>query len=296
MKLQSHTIRLWVVGLLSLLAFTLAACAPAAKGRQSKAKMDTPQYHNETGEWNLVNGNFDDAKRSFNKALELDPKSSFAKSGLAVSKAHQTNVPHVSDKTKKQVLKAGEKLLDQAEDNAKNDAELARAHRYGLRFYVVLGHPKNWYDKAKDHYEDAAKLEPNEPSNHFFMASAEAQMSNYDAAKGLYNKVLKIDQAYADEAAKEVERIHKIERALPSSRFGKTIANVGKITRADAAALLLAELRLDRMFSNQQRQYSAAFAPPETMRAFKRSPAQNMPDATDLRGNPLATPLNWFYL
>ena len=102
MKLQSHTIRLWVVGLLSLLAFTLAACAPAAKGRQSKAKMDTPQYHNETGEWNLVNGNFDDAKRPFNKALELDPKSSFAKSGLAVSKAHQTNVPHVSDKTKKQ--------------------------------------------------------------------------------------------------------------------------------------------------------------------------------------------------
>ena len=288
MKLQSKSISLWLLSLFSLLAFVAAGCAPAVKGRHSKAKMDTPKYHNETGERNLVNGNYDDAKRSFNKALELDPKSSFAKSGLAVSKAHQTNVPHVSDQTKKDVLRAGEKLLDQAVDEAKNDAELARAHRYGLRFYVVLGHPEDWYDKAKDHYEDAAKLEPNEPSNHFFMASAEAQMSNYDAAKGLYNKVLKIDGAYGDEAAKEVERIHKIERALPSSKFGKEIANVGKITRADAAALLLIELKLDRMFSSQQKQYSAAFAPPETMRAFKRSPAQNMPEATDLRGNPLA--------
>lgn len=286
---QSKSLSLWLVGLISLFSFVLTGCGGSApKGRASTAKMDTPKYHNETGEYKLAQGDFDDAKRSFQKALELDPKSSFAKAGLAVSKAHQTNVPHVSDRTKKQVLKQGEQWLKEAEKAADTDKDTARVHRYGLRFYVVLGQPSNWYEKAEDHYEDAAKLEPGEASNHFYMASGHALSGNYDAAKSLYNKVLKINGEFADEADQELERIHKIERALPSSRFGKDIANVEKLTRADTAALLLAELRLDKLFTSQQKEYSASFAPPETMRAFKRSPAQNMPDATDLRGNKLA--------
>ncbi len=286
---QPKSFGLLTIGLVSLLSFGLSGCGSSApKGRASTAKMDTPQYHNETGEYKLAQGDFDDAKRSFQKALDLDPRSSFAKSGLAVSKAHQTNVPHVSDETKKQVLKQGETWLKEAEKGANSDEETARAHRYGLRFYVVLGQPSNWYDKAKDHYEDAVKLEPDFAANHFYMASGHALTGNYDEAKSLYNKVLKLNGEFADEADKELERIHKIERALPSSRFGKNIANVSKITRADTAALLLAELRLDKLFTSQQKEYSASFAPPETMRAFKRSPAQNMPDATDLRGNPLA--------
>ena len=144
---QSKSFSLWTIGLVSLLSFGLTGCGGSApKGRASTAKMDTPQYHNETGEYKLAQGDFDDAKRSFQKALDLDPKSSFAKSGLAVSKAHQTNVPHVSDRTKKQVLKQGEKWLREAEKGAKSDIETARAHRYGLRFYVVLGLPNNWYN------------------------------------------------------------------------------------------------------------------------------------------------------
>ena len=34
------------------------------------------------------------------------------------------------------------------------------------------------------------------------------------------------------------KRSRKIERALPGSRFGKLIANVEKMTRADVAALV----------------------------------------------------------
>ena len=74
---QSKSLSLWLLGLISLFSFVLTGCGGAAsKGRASTAKMDTPQYHNESGEYKLAQGDFDDAKRSFQKALELAPKSS----------------------------------------------------------------------------------------------------------------------------------------------------------------------------------------------------------------------------
>jgi len=279
----------WLI--LGATALSLASCGGAATqaGRASHSDMDKPAYHNLTGERQLREGDYDAAKVSFKKAKELDPKNPGALAGMAVAMAHQTNRPEVSEETKDKVFKEGKTLLEEAVKNATIPADEANAHAGAVRFHVILERPQGkWRNEAESHFEKAVELAPEEPSAYFYMASAEATSLRYDEAKVLYNKVIKLDGAYSDEASAEVERIQKVELALPSSQFGKEVANNPKISRADAAALFLAELRLDRLFMDQQKQYSAAFAPPETQRAFKRSPAQTLPDATDLTNHPLA--------
>ncbi len=280
-----------LAGLILSLGVGCSKSEPNARGSQSK--MDQPQYHNLIGERKLQEGDYNGAKKSFQKAVDLDRNNSPALAGLAVARAHQTNRPEVSRKTKKRIFAEGLDLIEKAVDKAKNDQEKAHAYLAGVRFHVVMEMPQGgWYKATRKYFKKAVQLAPENPATYFYMASAEATQLNYAKAKSLYAKVMKLYRDFADEADQEMKRIQKIERSLPSSKFGAQVANVGQLTRADAAALLLAELRLDRLYVGQQKQYSSAFAPPETQRAFQRSPAQTLPPATDLRGNPLADSIN----
>jgi len=271
-----------------LVGLSLSACSgPNKPARSQKGMMDTPEYHQLQGDKQLMQGNFEAAKRSYNLALGLNSGHSKSQSGLSVALANLAS-GNVTENAKTQVLERGTDLLESALDNATDKGEKARVHSNGVRFYVTLQRPKaDWFDKAKDHFEEAVSLTPNNPEPYFFMASAEAGRLDYDQAVSLYKKVLSFAGAYQVEADQQLAQIQKIQRALPGSRFGRQLANLSAITRADTAALLLAELRLDRIFVAKAQANGPSFHAPASQAKMVTSSVSLMPQVTDLTGHPL---------
>lgn len=272
-----------------LLAGLLAACggSGAQPERKSGAKMDTPEYHSQLADRHLLEGDYNTAKTEYNLALELAPEHSPSQSGLAVALAHLAS-GNVTEATKDEVYQKGSDLLERALANAADKTQKARAHVYSVRFYVVTGKPADdWYEKAQEHFEEARDLTPDDPEPYFFMANAEAARLNYETALHHYQKVMSIGMRFDVEAGKAVKEIQKIQRALPGSRFGEQLANEKAITRADMAALLLAELRLDRLYVTHSKEATPGFLAPAAQRKLNLSPSQTMPEATDLYNHPL---------
>ncbi|MDT8445350.1 MAG: S-layer homology domain-containing protein [bacterium] len=280
----------WTQGLLVLgTALTLSACGgPAAQQtRSSQSKMDTPAYHQQIADRHLLQGDYGTAKSEYNLALELQGNHSKSESGLAVALAYLAS-GNVTEETKDEVFARGSSLLEKALDHAQDNEDKARAHVNALRFYVVTERPKDgWFDKAQDHFEDAVKLAPSDPEPYYFMGSAHASRLDYEAAIRQYEKVMAIGGRYDVEAGNALKEIQKIQRALPGSRFGEQLANESSITRADTAALLIAELRLDRLYMSRSKEVTPGFMPPSGQRRMELAPSQKMPEATDLYNHPM---------
>ncbi len=276
------------IGVILIFSLLLGCSQPAKKGRSKSGTMDTPAFHVSRGDDALLSGQYDAAVKSFNQALSLDPAFSPAQSGLAVAKAYLVARPSVSDQSKSSVLKEAEALLDKALEGAgDHKSTLIRTHNSAIQVYVALQLPKeDWYDKVIDHYKEAESLDPNDSASHFFSARAHAVKLNYPSAVLHYKKVLEIGKKYEEEANRELKRIQRVQRALPGSQFGASVANVREISRADVAALFIAELRLDRIYQSGNTS-SSSFSAPKTQQKMRLDPLQKYPEAVDISGHPM---------
>ncbi len=289
MKKKQIESRGMIFSMFIMLTFMIVACGGApAKKRSQTGHMDTPSFHVQRGDEALIKSQFESARSAYKKALSLESNYSPALSGLAAATAYEASRPGVSEQTKKQVLQEATSQIEQALDSASSTASRARAHSYAMQVYLSLQLPKEeWYEKVKDHFEEAQDLTPNSPAPMFYMAKAEAAGYNYDQAAQLYQKVLGQGGKFEVRANKELKRIQRIQRALPSSGFGKRIANVEKITRADVAGLFIVELKLDRLYRDQKKKGSSGYQVPKSQRKMKLDPLQKYPDAVDINGHPL---------
>jgi len=275
--------------ILGLILFLFSGCAKqASQSRSSTGSMDTPEFHVQRGDDALLAKQYENARSSYRKAISLDPGHSQALSGMAAASAYEASRPGVSKSTRESVLTKSEEQIRNAVETAKKDSEKARAHSFAIQVYLALQIPSTeWYDIAQNHFDDAVDLNRNDPAPYFFMGLAEAQRLNYDKASAMFDKVLGIGKTYEREANQELERIQQIRRAMPGSKFGAKIANVGKITRADVAALFIAELRLDRLYKQQAKSASGSYQAPKSQQKMKLDPLQKYPDAIDISGHPL---------
>lgn len=275
--------------LFMMLTMIIVSCsAPPAKKRAQTGYMDTPAFHTERGDKALLNSQYETARSSYRKALSLDDNYSPALSGMAAATAYEASRPGVSDQTRQIVLEEATDQIEKALDHATSDSMRIRAHSFAMQVSYSLKLPKTeWYENVKAHFEDARELNLDDPTPVFFMAKAEAAGNNYDQASRLYQRVLEIDGAYTDEANKELKRIQRIQRALPGSAFGKQIANVETITRADIAALFVAELKLDKLYKDSEPSKEREYRVPKSQQKFKMDPVQRYPDAIDINGHPL---------
>lgn len=275
---------------LSVLFLLIAGCAKqAAPARSSTGSMDTPEFHVQRGDDALLTKRYEDARASYRKAIALNATHSQALSGLAAASAYEASRPGVSPATRQSVLDEAEAQIEKALKSAKTDSDKARSHNFAIQVYLALQLPSaEWYDSAKDHFEDAIDLTPNDSAPYFFMGLAEAERLNYDQASAMFDKVLSIGKSYEAEANQELKRIQEIRRALPGSKFGAKIANVAKITRADVAALFIAELRLDRLYQQSKANAKGStFQAPQAQQRMKLDPLQKYPDAVDISGHPM---------
>ncbi len=275
-------------GLIVLIVLLLVGCGGKTKEtRTSQGYMDTPEFHVQRGDEALMKHQYEDARSSFRKALKLKPDFSQALSGMAAASAYEASRPGITIKTQKNVLEEAEDQIEKALDTAVNKQQRSRAHSFAIQVYLALKMPDKWYKKAMDHFEDATDLTPNDPEPYFFMGKAETVQLNYAEANKMFHKVLSIGGKYEEEANAELKKVQRIQRAMPGSRFGAKIANVEKITRADVAALFIAELRLDRLYKNQAQSSSGSYQAPKSQQKFKTDPLQKFPEAVDISGHPL---------
>jgi len=100
----------------------------------------------------------------------------------------------------------------------------------------------------------------------------------------MFTKVLDLKADYLKEADTEWNLIQKIQRAMPGTVTGKKIAIVESISRADAAALFMEELRIDILYKKRTpKTFDTSFKDPEKAKARKDSKIT----AADIANHPL---------
>jgi hypothetical protein len=101
----------------------------------------------------------------------------------------------------------------------------------------------------------------------------------------MFTKVLELKSEYVAEADIQWNFLQKVQRAMPGTTTGKQIALVERLTRADAAALFMEELKIDVLYKKRTpKTFDTSFKDPEkaTAKPIKIT-------AKDIADHPLRT-------
>jgi tetratricopeptide (TPR) repeat protein len=228
----------------------VVSCGP--KARVPITQLDTPEHHTYTGSRLLSQEKYADAQREFELALQLDAKYSKAYTGIGLVKTYTGDFNAAWDN-----LKTGWKY-------AKTDEEKMFVYVSRIRYYTKSKSEKKWLNLAKDEFDDAIKMEPKHAPAYYFMGLAYKEALDFNSAGQMFTKVLDLKSDYVTEAETQWNFLQKVQRAMPGTATGKQIALVECITRADAAALFLEELKIDVLYKKRTpKTYDTSFKDPE---------------------------------
>ncbi|HAK89031.1 MAG TPA: S-layer protein [Nitrospiraceae bacterium] len=243
-----------------LLAAFIFGCAPQEAAKCTSPE-DNPQHHYLMGMKALEEGKIDVAQSKFERAVYCEDKFAPAYSGLAIVTAErakrQTDAGFRKVETTRALdnLKKAEKLADTAED--KFDHLTA-----GIRVYTTLK-TSEWLKKAEEAFGDIRMLKLDErklvyyqgtEAADYFMGIAYLEALEFRQARDKFADVLKAKREgkWHEKAEKAHKRVDKIVRAMAGitvGDVGKQIAVKNSVTRADLAALLIDEMKLDKLFA-----------------------------------------------
>ena len=230
----------------------LAACGP--KTETLKAKLDTPQHHVKNGNKLFENGKIDAAFYEFNRAKELDPEYSPAYIGLGLITAYRGDFAN------------GLKTLKIARKYARDDEQKRSVSVGFMRVYILGGEKidKDWLDLVEEEFNDAKRNGVSRPEAIFYMGVAYKLSFEFSKASEQFKKVLQLNSGFIAEANREYALTQKIERAMPGTMYGKKIATLEQITRAEVAALFIEELKIDELYVKKtQKKIDTSYKSPE---------------------------------
>lgn len=259
-----------------LLAAIMVVAVGCAKPAPPVSVMDTPEYHYKNGLKYLDSGQVDEAMKSFDRAVALDPKSplGYIGKGLAFGK--------------KGDFKAAFSNMSKAGDYDKGiESRIGMIRLYTMQMIAGAGASADLLKDAESEFAGARKKEPNSAPLHYYMAMAYKAGFQFDKAADMFRKVLDLNQEFTGEANVEWAVIQKVQRAAPGTQIGKTIALIDKIDRADVAALFDQEMDLEKLFTKRgPRNYDTTFKAPEgTTTRFSPEQTVKMAPATDIAGH-----------
>ena len=288
----------WLIVLMGLflLGLLVAGCSSQPKPRKPQSKLDDPSHHALRGEDMIKENRWDEARREFRLALEINPEYSPALAGQSLVTAHETTLAGKSDEELEEATEKASDLLEEAFDQAKNPREEAHAHVMAIRVIALLKEDEDWLEEAEEHFEDAVDLFKDEDnielSNlraepHFYLARAYQEASEFRKATTQFSTVLELNLGFTREADQALEELQKTMRAEPGTRLGRRISRSSSITRGDMAALLVEELRLPQLYGRDANEatYDTDFEPPS--KDFETEQRREVPDATDIDEHPL---------
>lgn len=263
-------------------ALLLSACGPK---RTSQGLMDDPRTHADRGKQYYDKGEMSRAKVEYRLALDLDKKFAPALAGLAMVKASEKDWDSAQDLASMAVSKSDGKIPDGYIAKGVVIAEKNRG-----------GKDADWFEDAESAFRKAIKIDANSGEAYYRLGNA-AAWASLSAVKDdeyvdlirkagdSYRKVISIDKAYTGEANGAWVRVQKVERALPGSRVGRKIAMVDSIGRADAAALFIAELGIDKILARSRgAKFDTGFKAPEDPMKVKEASAPKA-IASDIKGH-----------
>ncbi len=262
-------------------AMLAISCGP--KAVKPMAEMDTPEHHFFTGMKFLDKAQYQDAQAEFDRALQLSPKFSRAFAGLALIKAYQND------------FQGAFKLLDKASYNAETNDEkvfaLVGAIRVNtlskatcMKIGVDCMAERGWMDEAKGAFDKATEIDPKSSSAYYYMGLAYKTNLDFVKAGQMFSKVMDLKADLTNEADIQWKIVQDIQRAMPGTITGKKIALVEKITRADAAALFLEEMRIDILYKKRTiKEFDTSFKDPDKANVKVATAAT----AADIGGHPL---------
>jgi hypothetical protein len=236
-----------LIPLLALAVLSLVGCAAQEQERiKPVSVMDNPDHHYNNGIKFLDKAEYDNALAEFDRAKASDPKYGKAYAGIGLVKAYEGDFDAAFYAMKKA------KTLDGL-----------YAHVGMIRLYS-MARGEGWIGKAEEEFEAGSKKDPESPGLYFYMGKAYEVAFEFNKAAAAFKKVLDLNKEYVGEANQEWALVQKIQRAAPETKIGKRIAFLDRITRADAAALFIEELNLEKLFkASKTKEYDASVKPPE---------------------------------
>jgi tetratricopeptide (TPR) repeat protein len=269
MKRQSKMSSPFLLLVLSTSILLLISCGP--KLRTPTSQLDTPEHHTYTGLRLFDQAKYADAQREFELAISLDPQYSKAYTGIGLVKTSIGDFNAAWDS-----LKMGWKY-------AGSDEEKLFVYASRIRYYTAGKIERKWLELAKDEFDSAILTDAKYSPAYYFMGLAYKAALEFDAAGRMFAKVLDLKTDYISEANVQWNLIQKIQRAMPGTINGKIIAIVDRITRADAAALFMEELKIDILYKKRTlKSFDTSFKDPE-----KVAVKAEKPTARDIADHPL---------
>ena len=273
----------WVA--LTALAVTVGC---GQEPRTAEGRLDTPRHHTLRGHDFIDKGDWKEAERSFDLALSLGKPHGPAYAGKAIVEAQRATAPGLSADQREDIFERAEDLMEEGLKLAATDGEKRVGHVAAIRVHRMTRFPKDkWVAEAKQHYDNALKLDPRrvDPDPHLYMARAYRDAFDLRNAEDLYRTVLGMNTPKTGQADSELAVVQKIIRAQPGTRHGREIAFEPALTRADLAALFIEEMRLDRLYARGNRtRFDNRFKTPA---GSKGASARGATTASDINRHPL---------
>jgi len=250
MLCQTRIGKVFAIFMLFAAVMLIASCGP--KARVATSQLDTPEHHTYTGLKLLGEEKYADAQREFELAIQLDAKYSKGYTGIGLVKIYTGDFNAALDYLKKGWNKA----------NTDEDRVFVYVSR--IRYYTQSKIEKKWLKLAKNQFDDVIKLDPRHAPAYYFMGLAYKAGLDFNMAGQMFTKVLELKSEYVAEADIQWNFLQKVQRAMPGTTTGKQIALVERLTRADAAALFMEELKIDVLYKKRTpKTFDASFKDPE---------------------------------
>jgi len=250
MLCQTRIGKVFTIFMLFAAVMLIASCGP--KARVATSQLDTPEHHTYTGLKLLGEEKYADAQREFELAIQLDAKYSKGYTGIGLVKIYTGDFNAALDYLKKGWNKA----------NTDEDRIFVYVSR--IRYYTQSKIEKKWLKLAKNQFDDVIKLDPRHAPAYYFMGLAYKAGLDFNMAGQMFTKVLELKSEYVAEADIQWNFLQKVQRAMPGTTTGKQIALVERLTRADAAALFMEELKIDVLYKKRTpKTFDASFKDPE---------------------------------
>jgi tetratricopeptide (TPR) repeat protein len=241
----------------------MAGCAKTSKV-VCNTPTDNPPHHYFTGMELIDKGDFQAAEAKFQRAITCDDEFAPAYAGLALVEAHKAagqKDPQIS------AVYVGRAMdnLEKADDLAESNEHKFIYYVTAIRVYTQLKQ-KDWLDKCEDMKEEALDLEEidfnklpyyqGKEAVHYFMGNAYLEAREFDKARDSYRNVLNMSKTskWHLPAEKGWKKVDKIVRAMAGISIGdvaKEIAVKDRVSRADLAALLVDELRIEKVLAGR---------------------------------------------
>lgn len=247
--------------LILLLVAALSGCGkPAARCTSPE---DNAVHHYLRGMELLENSKLDDAYAKFDRAVYCEDGYGPAYGGLAIVSAYRALSGADAEGRKADTDKAYDQLK-RSSKNADTPEDEYAWRVASIRVNTVIK-PKNWIEEAESDYKRAMKLKVDEnklvyydgkEAAGYFMGMAYLEAREFQPSRDSFALVLnaKREGKWHEKADKGWKKTDKIVRALAGitvGGVGKEIALKDSVARGDMAALLVDELKIDKLFAGR---------------------------------------------